>query len=1070
MKTSNSQKGTLSHTSHRGCLTIPLFFCAGFLLLLEVGQVQAQVPAIAQNFLVSSHARADELHEQGNQKFYTGDLTEALELFNQELILREAAGDRLGLAQALKQQGRVLSDLNEYRRAIAALEQARVLYEELGSPRGVAETLTYLGAIYINLDQEAVAQDLLESALGIHQTLENTAGIGETLYYLGEFYNNRNEYDQALDVLQKSLLIRQEVGDRFGEARTLQTIGLIYWRRGEPGRSLEILTQGLQINREVGDRVGIGRTLLSLGSVYDSQGEYYQALELLEEALILQISTGNRVGEAGSLRVMGLVYQHLGDYQKSLELYWQALAIYQETGERASESTILNNIAGIYYNVGQYPDALEFYQRSLAIVEAINYKFGRGRILNNIGLVHAELGDYVTARKFYLQALEIRRAVQDRQGEASTLHNLGIALEELGDREGARETLHQALEIREMIGDRSGIGATSNSIGLVYAKMGQHSQALNYYNRALEIGETIGNRPSVGRILNSIGVTYQELQNFPQALDFFNRALDIFEEIDDKIGRSIAFANLAYLKEQQNQPASAITFYKKSIILTEEIRRELQVLSIEQQQSFTRTVAEVYRALANLLLEQGRLLEAQQVLELLKVEELREFTQNARAGGETQDILMTGNETNILEQHGSLIAFGKTVQECRQNRCDRLGELLDQREALTREYHQAIATIESEIRRRRGLDDAFLDPTLFSRKAREIVEAQPGTILIYPLILEDKIWILWAASGGIIKTVEIPNIGQQEIAEAVLQFRGLLNDIRTPISQIQNAGAQLYEWLVQPIEAELQANEIKHLVFSLDRITRYIPMNALFDGENYLIENYGISTILSADLTNMSDRPTLSPEKTSVLALGLSEAISGFNALPYVQYELEGIVKQDSRDSTGIYPGLKFLNQEFDFRSLRDNLYDHQILHIATHGEFVPGSPDLSYLLLGNGEKLAIPDITTLQDLADVHLVVLSACETALGGPGQDGTEIAGLSYYFLNHGVAAVIASLWKVDDLSTSLLMQEFYQNLAQGTMNQPVTKTEALRSAQINLITGDSYNHPRFWAPFILIGNGL
>ena len=202
----------------------------------------------------------------------------------------------------------------------------------------------------------------------------------------------------------------------------------------------------------------------------------------------------------------------------------------------------------------------------------------------------------------------------------------------------------------------------------------------------------------------------------------------------------------------------------------------------------------------------------------------------------------------------------------------------------------------------------------------------------------------------------------------------------------------------------------------------------------------------------------------------------------------------------GIYPGLEFLNKDFNWRSLRDNILGHKLLHIATHGEFVPGSPDASYLLLGTGEKLAIPKIATLQDLSNVSLVVLSACETALAGTGQDGTEINGISYYFLNSGAKAVMASLWKVNDDSTRLLMQNFYSNLAKATATAPITKAQALRQAQLSLLRGSAsipdnpeqrglgledrpgsppspttstasgFSHPYYWAPFILIGNSL
>ncbi|HEY9666125.1 MAG TPA: CHAT domain-containing protein, partial [Coleofasciculaceae cyanobacterium] len=229
-----------------------------------------------------------------------------------------------------------------------------------------------------------------------------------------------------------------------------------------------------------------------------------------------------------------------------------------------------------------------------------------------------------------------------------------------------------------------------------------------------------------------------------------------------------------------------------------------------------------------------------------------------------------------------------------------------------------------------------------------------------------------------------------------------------------------------------------------------------------------------------------------------SEAKSGFNPLPNVPAELNAIVRQSPSDPQGIYPGLELLNQAFDRKALRDNLASHRILHIATHGEFVPGNAYASYLLLGDGNKLPIPDIQELRDLNKIHLVVLSACQTALGETGQDGSEIAGLSYYFLEKGAKAVMASLWQVNDESTRLLMEQFYSNLAKGTTYSPITKAQALRQAQLNLLQSDratpantnsrslapqsrlgartttsttpEFSHPYYWAPFILIGNSL
>ncbi|PMB06152.1 hypothetical protein CI592_10925, partial [Fischerella thermalis CCMEE 5328] len=161
------------------------------------------------------------------------------------------------------------------------------------------------------------------------------------------------------------------------------------------------------------------------------------------------------------------------------------------------------------------------------------------------------------------------------------------------------------------------------------------------------------------------------------------------------------------------------------------------------------------------------------------------------------------------------------------------------------------------------------------------------------------------------------------------------------------------------------------------------------------------------------------------------------------------------------------------------------IVHMATHAAFVVGKPEDSFILFGNGERVTLKDIATWS-LPRVDLVVLSACETGLGGKLGNGEEILGFGYQMQKTGARSAIASLWAVDDGGTQALMSVFYALLPSGKL----TKAEVLRQAQIALITGSSsqlgqqqdridsipkstvvsLSHPYYWAPFILIGNGL
>ncbi|NEQ70723.1 MAG: CHAT domain-containing protein, partial [Symploca sp. SIO2D2] len=718
---------------------------------------------------------------------------------------------------------------------------------------------------------------------------------------------------------------------------------------------------------------------------------------------------------------------------------------------------------------------------------------------------YAFLGDYQKALESAQRILTIAQQLKEKEAEAFALVYLANTYFALGDLPQAIEQAQQSLQVAQQIKSPLAQVSALSALSIGYGSLEDYTQAEKLAKTGLAIAREEQASAMEGFFLTILGDIYRQSEQSEQAVAAYRQGLTVIADTE-AVGADVAVqTGLARVYRDLNLPLTAITHYKQAVNGLEQIRRNLKGLPTELQESFLQAVqglersqkADIYRELADLLLSQDRILEAQQVLELLKVQELQEFTRSQ--GEQPEDIPLNPTEGTIQTKSNSLIAFGQEIYQCEQQRCNQLSQLRDRRDVLVREFDQQIQVIEQEFRQRRSQEPTTLNPGDFLPEAEAIVEAKPGTILIYPLVLEDKIWLLWASQGVVVNSIEVEGVNRRQLGETVLKFRQLLQKPDSSIQELQATGKQLYQWLIEPLESELSSNtaDIQNLVFSLDRVTRYIPMAALFDGEQYLIERYTVSTVLSAGLTDMSERLPPGKENTPVLGLGLSKAVPGFNALANVPKELDAIVRQSSNDQQGIYPGLQLLNEAFDFRALRDNLQEHRILHVATHGEFVPGNPEDSYLLLGTGEKLAIPDIRTLQDLRDIHLVVLSACETALGGPDQDGVEIAGISSYFLRGKAKAVMASLWLVNDASTSQLMQHFYSNLAQGTTAEPMTKAEALRQAQLSMIqenieatedaedraiiapvsssgSGNSraagFSHPYYWAPFILIGNGF
>ena len=786
---------------------------------------------------------------------------------------------------------------------------------------------------------------------------------------------------------------------------------------------------------------------------------------------IREIETKQRDGdELGSL---GISTFAMGNYEKAIEYQLKWLAAAEEIKDNRVKEVALTNLGIAYRNLGKYDTAINYLLQGLILARENKDKLRELKILGNLAIVFRELHKYDEVIKYIRQGIELTRETGDKESDFTALVNVRISFYSL-----CNYLKNQSLD---------------------YLKLRNYDKTIEYGLQHLEIAREIKDKQSEGEALDNLSVAYSFVNNYDKAIDYAQQRLVIAREIQDRQGEAIAFNNLGLALDRKNQLELAIFFYKQSINIRETIRQDLRELSKEDQKAYLDTVSGSYRRLADLLLKQNRILEAQEVLELLKVQEIREFTRSSSISRQNTGITTSPTETLVLKKYGTLIAFGLTLDRCQQSQCSQISELLDQRDQITKEFYQLVRQLENEIRSRSANDTDSFDLSKLGGKAEAIVTSQPNSVLIYTLVLSDRLWIIWAAKGRIIKTTEVPNVGREQLREKIVKLRILLSSPNSDIKELKATAKQLYDWLIPvSLVSELKQNKIQTLIFSLDSVIRYIPMSALFDGDKYLVETYNISTILSADLTDTQDRLPKEMQKVSVLAVGVSEdAKKNFSALPYVPQELKAIAREDQENSQGVYSGKILLNREFTARSLRDNLskFRYNIVHIATHGEFKPTDKDSSFLLMGTGDWLYITDIKLRFSglLNQVHLVVLSACKTALGETGQDGKEVIGISSYFLQGGAKAVIASLWSVNDASTSQLMQLFYNNLATGKM----TKTEALREAQLAIINvGDrvsdvlrdlvvienrlpqnsqpvskgNLSHPYYWAPFILIGNGL
>ena len=383
-----------------------------------------------------------------------------------------------------------------------------------------------------------------------------------------------------------------------------------------------------------------------------------------------------------------------------------------------------------------------------------------------------------------------------------------------------------------------------------------------------------------------------------------------------------------------------------------------------------------------------------------------------------------------------------------------LAGLLLQAEATQENLQQARKVIEAL--QLAELDNFFRDACL-DATPRAIDNLDPTAAIFYTIVLDNSLEVILALPGQNLRYYTT-NLSQAEIEDTLSQLRAslasprerLFNKKRLELSQ------KVYDWLIRPIEADLVDTKIENLVFILDGELRNISIAALHDGEKYVVEKYGVALAPSLELV---DPKPLAREQIQVLSGGLTEARQGFEALPNVAQELEGIKAQVPNDI--------LLNQSFTDTNFKTvvNTTSYPVIHLATHGEFSSNAQNT--FLLTWDEKLRIEELNTLlradtKQTRPIELLVLSACKTAAG----DKRAALGLAGIAVRAGARSTAASLWYVSDEATALLMSNFYQELAKSD----ITKAEALRRAQLAVLHNEKFAHPYFWSAFVLVGNWL
>ncbi|PSB26505.1 CHAT domain-containing protein [Stenomitos frigidus] len=895
-------------------------------------------------------------------------------------------------------------------------------------------------------------------------------------------------------------------------ARLLKYLVRAEQQVGEVDQAIAHLEQLIADYRQTGNTLQVGRMLTEQAQAYSSLGQQRKAIALLcgdigrpcvtDSALAIARHQADQSGEIAALGSLGNVYRLRGDYERAIQHLETTLALAKQTHSQPQLLAALNGLGNVYTSLAERdvrrrqsaeePEAQVWAQTTRDYDSKAIASFGA-----SLKVARAQNDDLNALRSL----LNLVVPLQRRHGEQREDKRQPSAV----NRQGAREA-----EEAESRGQRDGVASASDLPTLTPVMALQQAQTLlervpasrekayaairlatlnqlvteqatidpathcfrsavppqtvTWLQQAIAIAQQIRDSQSEAFALGRLGHVYECRQVYDVALTLTQQAQLVAANLDS---RYLWEWQAGRILRSQGKPTAAIAAYNLAVKTLQTIRGDLAITSRDFQFDFRDTVEPVYRELTALYLEQATNSQKQaQRLDKDKSEKTPqlESVKTIESALETIDNLRLAELQNYLGEDCTLSAITKPVT------------VIDQK-----------------------------------------------TAVLSSMMLGDRV--------AVILTLPTPNQrfrSQVEWLPANTQtVRAVVNDLRRRLEKrsdlantYEEPSQQVYDWFIRPFTPALETAQIETLVFIQDGILRSIPMAALYDGKQFLVERYAIASTLSLTLIDPThlDRTSL-----RVLGFGLTQpsAVEGptfFAPLSYVKAEIDSI-KKVLPGSTGL------LDDAFTLDRLQQELTDntYPIVHLATHGRFGIDARD-TFLVTGKrreersegggvrgegreersegggvrtvgvvegaggvggaakgdaaaqkatlaaqtfNEKLTMNAlyemIRSKRHDQPLELLTLTACETAVGSD-RDALGIAGIS---LQAGARSTVASLWQVDDQATAQLITHFYEGLKQG-----MSRAKALQATQkiwLQKHAGERH-HPGYWAALILVGNWL
>lgn len=711
-----------------------------------------------------------------------------------------------------------------------------------------------------------------------------------------------------------------------------------------------------------------------------------------------------------------------GNLVRSLENLQNRADVYRDRNQTKQEIETLLELSRICIRLGQYSSAVEKLERVLTLSPSKSDLAVAQKILGN---AYGGMGKYERAITAYKSSLE-KTAYQS---QLSTLNNLVWVL---NNRRQSQIALAKEVRIEKEANKYRTQARRDRNLALKYAKRAlELSQseistsairALIDWNREwqqelsprhLNRGRTILENLPPSRSLIYLAIEWAKIDR-DNRISWLEKAERVAEVIADEGAKSYVLLEMGYYYQDTQDLEKALGYAKKAQL---EAQSSSTYDSLYRSQHLTGKLdRQVGNKKAAIVAYQGAIASIDTIYQNLIGTQSRQITvaefnrEIEPVYREALELILKNSKTDSAKLNEALLVYDKL----------RLAQL--------RSYFGDNCF---EVNR-----EDFSSQTLLKNK---------NAVLINSIILDDEVFfILQLNDGRIFKSSN--KVSKNELSKLAKQWHTNLTDGSN--WDFRSGSSFFYELIVKPFEAELQEVNPQVLVFIHDGILRNLPMAALYDGERFLAEKWASVSSIGLNFTSTARKR----ENLEALVFGLEDFPSGWSQLENVEQETTLV-----RDLLG---GDKFLNSQFTVNNLTERLEDNEysVLHLATHGYF-GGTSETSFILAYDRKVSAakLEEILLRSDRV-IELLVLSACETAVGNE----RALLGLAGIAARSGVASTLGSLWQVRDDEQSQTVEAFYTQIKVNNVN----KASALQKVQVEKI--ENFAHPQQWAALNLIGD--